>query len=159
MATSTCETHHLLVQARSFQFGDDFLGHNIWSPWDILLYVLVFWYLNISIPVLQMYSMDVKVFNTKTHLQSSCFTVPLVYSCISILIRRLPKLPSQFYSNGSGTLGNMGSNKEISPIYGTRTIHKYFHFFLPDCRCNKIKGDMRQKYNAWAKNRSLNRLI
>ena len=35
--------------------------------------------------------------------------------CILLLLPRLPKLPSQCYSNGPGNLGNLGSNKEIQP--------------------------------------------
>ena len=35
--------------------------------------------------------------------------------CISLLQCRLPKLHSQCYSNGLGSLGNPGSNKEIQP--------------------------------------------
>ena len=36
--------------------------------------------------------------------------------CISLLMPRLPWLPSQYYSNVPGNLGNLGSNKEIQQI-------------------------------------------
>ena len=35
---------------------------------------------------------------------------------ISLLLPRLPKLPSQCYSNGPSSLGNLGINKEINLI-------------------------------------------
>ena len=36
--------------------------------------------------------------------------------CISLLLARLPKLPRQDYSNGSCSLGNLGSSKEKQPF-------------------------------------------
>ena len=38
-----------------------------------------------------------------------------IQHCSSLLMHRLPKLPSQCYSNGPGNLGSQGSNKEIQP--------------------------------------------
>ena len=50
------------------------------------------------------------------------FYYPKVYSSmvyrlwlISLLLHRLPRLPSQCDSNEPGNLGNQGSNKEIQP--------------------------------------------
>ena len=37
------------------------------------------------------------------------------YSCISLLLPRLPKLPGQFYSNGLGNMASPGNSKEIQP--------------------------------------------
>ena len=35
----------------------------------------------------------------------------------SLLLPRLPKLPSQCYSNGPGHLANLGSSKKIQPEF------------------------------------------
>ena len=40
---------------------------------------------------------------------------PIEAGCISLLVHRLDKLPSQIYSNGPDNFGNLGSKKEIQP--------------------------------------------
>ena len=41
---------------------------------------------------------------------------------ISLLMHKLPKLPSQCYSDGLGYLGNLGSNKETQPEFEFQTL-------------------------------------
>ena len=42
--------------------------------------------------------------------------------CISLLPFRLPKLPSQCYSDGPGNLGNPGRNKLMQPQHAVFSI-------------------------------------
>ena len=52
---------------------------------------------------------------------------------VSLLLARLAKLPSQCNSTGSGNLGNLGSNKEIQPLFPRTTV--CYICLLPAGRC------------------------
>ena len=62
-----------------------------------------------------------------------CRDFPVVIQAVSLLLPRLPKLPSLCYWNGPGNLGILGSNKEIQPgctlqkICHSITIYKVVH--------------------------------
>ena len=44
----------------------------------------------------------------------ACFII-VTSNCTEVVLSKLPKLPSQCYSNWAGNFGNLGSNKEIWP--------------------------------------------
>ena len=50
--------------------------------------------------------------------------------CISLLLFRLLKFPSQCYSNGPDNLGNLGSNEEIQPVHIKIILHCCFQIIL-----------------------------
>ena len=52
-------------------------------------------------------------------------TVFSVSGCISLLLRSLPKLPSQYCSSGLGKFGNLGSNKEIYSLNSDSCLHLF----------------------------------
>ena len=79
---------------------------------------------------LQQTDSQIKHWFTPIHLVSyNALFLLCFFTCISLLLLRLPKLPSQDYSNGPGNLGTLGTIKKHSLCHKNVTALLWFSIY------------------------------
>ena len=107
---SQCKVLQLYTCAQVFLHSSTLLFHILWWP---LRHLLASHSVNVDQPSMLTNNMITVASGLSALLYWSQPKVHL-RGCISLLLPRLPKLPSQRYSNGPGNLGNLGKNKGLT---------------------------------------------